>query len=337
MSIRRHAQRLVAALDNTSVAAIAVAPIDGARSLGLTVQGVDSLTEERGAHGWCDGMSFLRAGAIVYVHSPNSRREHFTIAHEIGHWLVDRDDEAVDWLADLSDPKRTLEQLCDQVAGRLLIQDGTLDTLLAGRAIEAADVRRLYDCTTASEPVCAIALTRRLRTPGAIVLVDRGSYVVKYASLIWDDDDEQPIAYPWNGQLVPVGHPLRNLTPGAHSQQRAWWATPWDERQTYYLDAISGQNRIAAVFAETDLWGCEQLHLDPPSRRPARPSSAINCPCGYVGEARGYPHDDCGQPFCPKCGTCACDRKYAGHRRCKQCFATVTPNDLVDELCSMCR
>ena len=37
MSIRRHAQRLVAALDATSIAAIAEAPIDGARSLGPAV------------------------------------------------------------------------------------------------------------------------------------------------------------------------------------------------------------------------------------------------------------------------------------------------------------
>lgn len=118
---------------------------------------------------------------------------------------------------------------------------------------------------------------------------------------------------------------------------RSWWATPWDQRHTYYIDAISGQNRIAAIFAEIDLWGCESLHLDPPSRQPAKPSFTIDCRCGYTGQVRGYPHDECGEPFCPHCGACGCDRKYAKHKPCKKCFVTTPPNDLIDGVCSMCR
>jgi hypothetical protein len=267
MSIQRHAERLVSKLSTNLTAAISASPIDGGRELGLTVHSVDRLTDRRGAQGWCDGVSFLKEGVTVYVRSPNSRRENFTIAHEIGHWLVDRDDDAVDWLADLPDAARSLEQLCDQVAGRLLIPDETLDAIIGARRIEATDIRALYEHTTASEPVCAIAFTRRLRTPGAVVLLDRTAFTVSYASLIWDSSDEQPIAYPWPGQQIPADHPLRNLAVGGSVRRRSWWSTPWGEQHTYYLDAVSGQNRIAAVFAETDLWGCEELHLDPPSRR----------------------------------------------------------------------
>lgn len=337
MSIRRHAQRLIAGLDHNAIAAITASPIGGAQALGLIVQAVDGLTDDRGAQGWCDGVSFLKANTIVYVHSPTSRRENFTITHEIAHWLSDRDDDAADWLADLPDSARTLEQLCDQIAGRLLITDTVLDARLEGRTIEAADVRGLYECTSASEPVCAIALTRRLHTPGAVVLIERSTHTISYASLIWDDDDERPTAYPWRGQEIPDGHPLRNLGAGGHLQQRSWWATPWGQRHTYYLDAVGGQNRIAAIFAETDLWGCESLHLDQPSRQPAKPSFTVDCSCGYSGRVRTYPHDECGQPFCPDCGACGCDRKYANHQPCKQCFAMTPPNDLVDGVCSMCR
>ncbi len=337
MSIRRHAERLTSLVHPTLVTAISASPIDGARQLGLTVQPVERLTETRGARGWCDGVSFLKAGVTAYVRSPNSRREHFTIAHEIGHWLVDRDDDAVDWLADLPDPARVLEQLCDQIAGRLLVTDETLNSLIGSWGIQAADIRGLYERTTASEPVCAIALTRHLRTPGAVVLLDRAGFTVSYASLIWDKGDEQPVAYPWPGQHIPAAHPLRNLAVGGHMQRRSWWATPWGERHTYYLDAVSGQSRIAAVFAETDIWGCEQLHLDQPSRRPARPSFTIQCTCGFAGEVRGYPHDECGKPFCPQCGACECDRKFAGHKPCAQCFVRTPARDLVDGRCSMCR
>jgi hypothetical protein len=327
----------VAELDPLTASLIERSPIEGVHALGLTAHAVETLAEDRGANGWCDGMSFLDDGTIVYVRSPNSRREHFTIAHEIAHWLVDHDDDAIDWLADLPDAERTLEQLCDQVAGRLLITDATLNDVTSDRPIEAADVRRLYERTSASEPACAIALTRRLRVPGAVVMVERSTFTVSYASLIWDNDDSRPIAYPWNGQQVPAGHPLRNLAPRAHSQQRSWWATKWGERQTYYLDAISGQNRIAAVFAEADLWGTERLHLDEFSRRPDRPSIPVDCICGYEGEVRTYPHDDCGQPFCPRCGNCGCERKFANHRKCTRCGVTTTPNDLVGGVCSMCR
>jgi hypothetical protein len=337
MSIRRHAERLTGMVTPTLAAAISASPIIGARQLGLIIEPVERLDETRGARGWCDGVSFLKAGVTIYVRSPNSRREHFTIAHEIGHWLVDRDDDAVDWLADLRDPARALEQLCDQIAGRLLVTDEILDSLIGTQSIQATDIRRLYEQTTASEPVCAIALTRRLHTPGAIVLLDRTGFTVSYASLIWDHGDEQPIAYPWAGQHIPVGHRLRNLAVGAHMQSRSWWATPWGEWHTYYLDAVSGQNRIAAILAETDIWGCERLHLDQPGRRPASPVFTIQCTCGFTGEARGYPHDECGRPFCPQCGACECDRKFAGHKPCAKCFVQAPARDLVDGLCSMCR
>src|SRR5690242_14224822 len=85
----------------------------------LTVRPVDSLSSNRGDGGFCDGMSFLEDGVILYAPTPNSRRQNFTLAHELGHWVVEQDQGLFDWIADQVDPPALLETVCDQIAQRL--------------------------------------------------------------------------------------------------------------------------------------------------------------------------------------------------------------------------
>src|SRR5690349_3943356 len=97
-------------------ARFAAEPIKALQSdFGLTVQAVEHLANTREDGGACDGISFLEDGVILYAPTPASRRENFTLAHELGHWLAENAPDVYDWLANQDDPGRLLETVCDRI------------------------------------------------------------------------------------------------------------------------------------------------------------------------------------------------------------------------------
>jgi hypothetical protein len=208
--------------------------------------------------------------------------------------------------------------------------------VLNHRPPEAAYIGALYDASAASEQVCAIALARRLPCQGAVVIMDIGSSTVSYASVSSPEDDGWPLAYPWPRQEIPAHHRLARLGAGLAAREKSWWATPWGEKQDYYLDALAGSRRIHAVLAVRDLWHVAQFHADKPESA-ERPARHLDCLCGYRGTARGYPCGDCGQPYCPSCKECQCPRRNAALVACQKCTVSVAKADIVDGRCSDCR
>jgi Zn-dependent peptidase ImmA (M78 family) len=336
-ALEGHALRILGQIAETDREAIAVDPKRAlTERFGLRVRERDELAQRRDAGGWCDGISFLDHSVVVYAPSPYSRRENFTLTHELGHKLTEEDDDTLDWLADRDQPKRDLEQLCNLIAARLLLPDALVTQVLNRRAPEASHTRALYEASAASEVVCAIALAQRLPCQGAVVIMDIGTSTVSHASVASPDDDEWPLAYPWSRQEIPTHHRLARLDAGQAVREKSWWATPWGARQDYYLDAIAGSRRIHAVLAVQDLWQVTRFHTDTPETT-GRPACHLDCPCGYHGTARGYPCSDCGQPYCPSCKECMCPRRNAALVVCQKCFVSVAKADIVDGRCSDCR
>lgn len=312
------------------------------QGLGLRVQAADHLMEQRADGGACDGLSFLKDGVVLYAPTLNSKRENFTLAHEVGHWLVAQIPEIFDWLFEQHDANRLLETLCDRIAQHLLLGESTLAAAVGQGPLRAQSVVDLYQSSQASMPACAIALAARIPRLGAVLLADReyntDELVVSYASVHPHPTQGWPKVYPWPGQAVPSGHPIRTLKEGASVQRRTFWAMPWGDRADFYMDAlaITGR-RVVAVLAETDLWGAEVFH--PPTTRQYddRPEQSINC-CGQVRAVRGYPCQICGQVFCPNCKKCRCDRQNDELVRCAgTCFLSYRPNLLENGLCEECR
>jgi hypothetical protein len=89
-------------------------------NLGLAVQCVGHLDQSRDDGGVCDGLSYLSDGVVLYRRTGN-RRENFTLAHELGHWLVDLIEDIYDWLVKQSNPAKMLETVCDRIAQKLLL------------------------------------------------------------------------------------------------------------------------------------------------------------------------------------------------------------------------
>jgi hypothetical protein len=131
---------------------------------GLSVRAVEHLTEGRSDGGACDGVSFLRDGVILYAPTPLSRRENFTLAHELGHWLVENAPDVYDWLADQNDPGRLLETVCDRIAQRLLLPDSVVS------AVVGAKRNISFVCTTRHRRVDPCA---RLRSPNTYPALGR--------------------------------------------------------------------------------------------------------------------------------------------------------------------
>ena len=309
--------------------------------LGLKVQHAEHLTEQRGDGGVCDGVSFLQDRVILYAPTPYSRRENFTLAHELGHWLVTQTLPIYDWLFEQPDPNQELETVCDRIAQRLLLAQSDIDQVLRGAPVEARHVLDLYERSNASIPACAVALASRLPGLGAVVIVEGGSgldsAVVRYASVRPDPERGWPKVYPWPGQQVPAGHPLRHISDRRSIRRRSFWAMSWGERADFYLDAVEMRGRWVAVMADTDLWDAERFHPNTVREFDQRAEREIHC-CGQTQKVRGYPCPTCDEVHCPKCGKCRCERQQDELVLCAGgCFLKFRPNLLVNGLCEECR
>lgn len=305
--------------------------------LGLTVRGVLSLANSRDDGGFCDGMSFLEDGVILYAPTPNSRRQNFTLAHELGHWIVEQDQGLFDWIADQSDAAALLETVCDQIAQRLLLPDALTNDVVGASLVRAQHVQDLYEASQASYQACAIAIARRIRGLGAVVLINRSDGEVNHASIQPDPDDGWPQVYPWRGQVPPEGHALRSFAPGMNFTRRITWRDTWNRTAEFYADAIADDRRIIAVLAGDDIWKVEPTYAVQPRDFDRRPLLRIHC-CGKDRSFRGYPCDTCGQGFCPVCKSCNCDRASKTEEACQgDCFQLFQRHLLVNGLCESCR
>ncbi|MFC8501189.1 ImmA/IrrE family metallo-endopeptidase [Pedococcus sp. NPDC057267] len=332
MSTRRdHARRLVDAIEPAQRAAIAKHPITGIESLGYTVVAEPALTSRRGAGGLCDGLSFAEHNTVMYSPTPGSRKENFTLLHEVGHILVERDDDALNWLADRDDPDSEVERLCEEVAANLVIPESLLDDVVGTGPITGEDLKALVARSAASGPACAIALSNRLSS-GAVVIIDRAAGRVVHSALRGDN----LTVYPWSNTNVPVNHPLLALQPGDTATRKTFWTDEWKRRQEYYVSAIATEKRLYAVFSTSDLWGVEVFHGGPlPPAKSEAPRLGLRCHCGYVGRAFGWPCATCKRQYCPRCGECDCPRRDRAQGICTKCFLQAP--DLENGVCGECR
>ncbi len=337
MDLDRATAHALSAMDESIRSRFAAEPVAVIReTLGLKVQAVDHLTQRRDDGGACDGLSFLQDGVILYAPTYSSKRENFTLAHEVGHWLVEQCEELYDWLADRDEPQRMLETLCDRIAQHLLLPEALINSVIGAGPIRANQVLELHKLSEASRPVCVIALAKRLSCCGAVLLIHRERAEVTYASVKPDVEEGWPTVFPWPGHGVSAGHPFLGMRAGGALTRRTYWEAPWGSQREYYADAVCEGSRVIAVLADIDIWGAEHLHIDEQRDFDRRPSSQVTC-CGRTVTVRGYPCDECGQHFCTRCGRCNCDRRAEREGTCLGCFLRFQRHLLVEGRCEDCR
>ncbi|MHB1004097.1 MAG: ImmA/IrrE family metallo-endopeptidase [Chloroflexota bacterium] len=287
----------------------------------------------RGFGGSCDGLSILTGRVILYRSTPGSRRENFTLLHELGHFLVGASVELLSWAADQQNPSRAIEEVCDRVAAGLLLPAPFVDGMLKDSRPEAAHLMALFGDSVASREVCTIALSQRLGCEGFVALVSRGLWQVTFASRV-----AETWPHPWRGDPIPPDHPLQKVAANGAKRCEAWWASLNGERRDYYMDAVADEQYVYSIFAATDLWKIASLHIQAtPPMRPTTFSRIVHCSsCGYQGTTSQYPCSECGQPYCPQCGECECNRRARHSGVCKVCRCIVPSRRLTDGICNDC-
>jgi hypothetical protein len=321
MTLKLHASRLVAAIPGNIREALTV-DAEGALTglLGINVAPVQQLRDSRGTGGWCDGLSLTTDRVICYAPSPGSRRQNFTLLHELGHLRVSEDDDALDWLADRADPSSDLERLCDAIAAEILLPAPTIIRVLAGNAPGPAHLPQLYKASNASEEVCAIALAVHLPARGAIALIQRHTATVAFAA----SSGWPPLSIP-RGLAVPPRHPLRDL--GTRQRWSGWTTpdlrlaieeSPGRENQApspqeplLRAQAEAGPRRTIAVLLDmtrSRQFADECTRVEGESHRGSEQSQVeLICPiCGHSAARDHYPCEECGISPCPACGRCRC-------------------------------
>jgi hypothetical protein len=321
MTLKLHASRLVRAIPGDIRQALAI-DAEGALTemLGIRVAPVPQLRDSRGAGGWCDGLSLTTDQVICYAPSPGSRRQNFTLLHELGHLRVNEDDDALDWLADRANPSNDLERLCDEIAAEILLPAPTITRILAGNAPTPAHLLQLYKASHASEEVCAITLAAHLPARGAIALIQRRTATVAFvAGSGWP-----PLSIR-RGLAVPPRHPLRDLGTG---QRWSGWTTPdlhlaftespstanrlpLSSEILLKAQAEAGPRRITAVLLDIAKSG-QTADVHAPGKAESDRSrtdtrAGLICPtCRHIAARDHYPCEECGVPPCPACGRCRC-------------------------------
>ncbi len=269
-------------------------------SYGMEVRPSDAF-QARGDGGWCDGASFAESGFVLYRET-GSARDQFTLAHEFAHLMIWDSEDCIDWLADMSESQRVIEELCDAVAARLLIPDDLVDKILEGGAPRAEHVAVLRDQTVASRTACLIALWRRLPCDGLALIIERGSESVFFGARA---HGTRP--YAWKGDAIPDAHPLRNVD--VRAVMESWWPRHDGSRRSFFQSVFDEDGWRYALLAHDDLWNVVDLHLIDLAPEDRGYDGHIKCPCGYKGSTRWWPCAECGESQCPACQECGCERR----------------------------
>jgi hypothetical protein len=253
---------------------------------------------------------------IGYVPTPRSRRENFTLLHELGHHLIRLDDELLSRIADEDDRDLSEERICDAFAGRVLVPDEVVLAVLNGRRPEAADLRKLYEACRGSREACAVRLAEQLRCDGYVVLLERDSRTVRFAS----SSPERP--YAWGrGSPIPIDHPVWRA--GSAGSFRGEGEVVWRSRyrRNFWLDAVGDGPLVLAVFAADRYWKASGLGiLSDPSQTRATPilfsGTCRHCGAGVYGTRAC---EKCGDVTCRKCGKCGCGAPAPLVKICTKC------------------
>lgn len=299
-------------------ARLAATPVRALQHMGIRVHALDALATSEACA--CDGAYFPEPYAPVptigYVSTPGSRREKFTLLHELGHHLLRLDHSLLSRIGDEDDPDAFEERTCDAFAGSILVPDDVTRALLANRRPEAADLMRLYDTSNGSREACAVRLAEHLRCEGYVALLDTPTRTLRFAS----PSPEAP--YRWRrGSNIPSGHAAwKAVSTGAYrGEGEIVWQSGY--RQQLWLDAVRVGSLVVAIFSADRYWQASDLGIlsDPAITRSAPVAFSGTCPhCGSnVYGLRAC--DQCGNVKCRKCGKCGCGAPPPAQRVCTSC------------------
>jgi len=296
------AQRLIGPLDAALLPDLAEDPFTAIEVLfdGLTVV----LRPPTGDSSECGIDGTYQPGPPPRIEVSNDvapARQRFTALHELGHHLIELDEELND--LSISDLNRRDEAICNEVAASILLPGDLVDRVLTAGAVTAAEVLQLHDeAASASRAACCVAAVRRLHHRGC-VLVGTEDGMVAFAA--------HHLATPWRiapgteqGSSSLLARAARDGHARGVTQLRF---ASGGESGEVHADAQRAGDGWIVLVAVIDAYSPWEKGLSFPTADDSAPRETVECPrCDHAFTAWWPPCKVCGDHRCPQCKKCSC-------------------------------
>lgn len=329
--VNQHVRRLLNMLDPVVRDALALNPQQAAEDhLGVEVRLEQATRQTSNSLCPIDGIYLHEEQIIVVAVSQSPGRTLFSILHEVGHHLIEQDDEVTDLLWDAKGQRSTWarEKFANELAANLLLHEELVSRHIPEQGPTARGVIALINHGKASAEACAVAAARRLPGNGYVVIAEHDGTVRFAAS---------------HGSALPIARhtpqPRHNLLErAANGSERQHGATLAFSGGTLTdpMHADAAPFRSGAIGVYTDgkaPW--VRLSVLP---RPEFESFDVDCPrCHDIVQTYKGACRECGTHKCEECGWCDCHITEQDEELCHECF-TVKPTRIVeDSICRDCR
>lgn len=254
---------------------------------------------------------------IAVLRDTSEGRRNFSLLHEFGHHLclLVPAIAAALWELPDGDEGPFEEDLVDAFAAAVLLPATTVSRIFAD-GVAAASVIRLWQSTTASREACCVAAAYRLPAPGYVMLLEpsgRSQFAARHGDIL-------PIARGSIQSATRLQPAVRGGT--ARGVDRPTYHSGVAGQQMY-LDAQAAGGYIFAVWVtDSPAWPSLSVPLET-----GPVGHEGNCAdCGEDFKSWKKPCDSCGEPFCPKCGSCDCGpggKRPLANRLCTSCFCSL--------------
>lgn len=193
-----------------------------------------------------DGAFDFNTQTILIAEGQSPKRQRFTLAHEVMHCLIYRDDDLLSELHEAyagQELEAQLEALCNLGAAEMLLPREAVEAGMAKRGQSPRLVPELAEEHQVSEEVAIIALAEYGPSP-SLVLVAGG----KPMRVFFSARNEKMLDRVRREARVPKGHPLALVLETALPYKGS--APLPGQRIPYALEAFSRGGRVYAVFRE---------------------------------------------------------------------------------------
>jgi len=315
-----HARRLIEQLPPAQRDGLLRDPSSVLASLGFTIRE----RSEADVPGDCSVVASLHPGpppVITIVDSASSARRRFSLLHEFGHSLVAADEAVADLFFDQPDGGIQLEeQICDEIAGRLLLPDERVAEHIGQRGPTARSVLELLKANRqASAEACCVRAAGLLEGPGHVMLA-RGGVALFTAAHSTPFRVRRQTS---QGDDHPIARAERNGSCRGRASVTYASGAP---SPPFFVDAVADEDGLVlAVFAEcSPAWETGLVLGDPDAE--------------FAGAAEAYcPH--CEVDFTTMAAPCAAcnDYVHSGTDGCGRCSCAPARRGKTCPACHMWR
>jgi len=240
---------------------------------------------------------------LVVTESMSSRRQQFTVLHELGHHLQRTDIALGTRVVEHGEPELFEDACCDAFAARILLPDDLVDAYTPGRGPTAQGAIDLFDASNASRAAISVRLAGRLQSPGVVAVLDPAGTVTFAAArggifppARGSDQSSNPLVH----AALEQTDPTRIIT---RDNAYVWYRTGHSSDQLYGQAGWAG-DRLFVVMVE---YGAPWLSFSPPRDGTAQHTADRFEECETCARSFivGWICPRCRQPRCPA-GHCGC-------------------------------